>query len=99
MWSIIRFEKDWNTIWITIYEVEYITASDATKEAVWLKKFIYKFGMVFSVEGPVLLYCDSTGASLKPKNLSPIREPNIFYSLSPYPWDHRSRWHRANKDW
>ena len=43
-------------------EMKYITASDAAKEAVWLQKFINELGVAPSLDGPVLLYCDSTCA-------------------------------------
>ena len=46
----------------SICEVEYIAASNVTKEAVWLRKFIIKLGVAPSLDGPILLYCDSTGA-------------------------------------
>ena len=46
----------------SVCEVEYIAASDATKEAVWLRKFIPKLGVAPSLDGPILLYCDSIGA-------------------------------------
>ena len=50
-----------HTIADSICEVEYIAASDAVKEAVWLQKFIDKLEVASSVDGPILLYCDSTG--------------------------------------
>ena len=43
-------------------EAEYIAASEAAKEAVWVRKFIGKLGVVPSVAGPITIYCDSTGA-------------------------------------
>ena len=43
-------------------EVEYIIASDAAKEAVWIKKFVNKLGVVPSISDPVHLYCDNNGA-------------------------------------
>ena len=43
-------------------EAEYIAASDAAKEAVWIKKFITELGVVPSTESPVPLYCDNNGA-------------------------------------
>ena len=55
------------TVADSTYEVEYITASDATKEAVWLRKFINKLGVEPSLDGPVLLYYDSTGAIAQAK--------------------------------
>ena len=48
-------------------EVEYIPTSDAAKEAVWLRKFINELEVAPSIDGPVLLYCDSTGAIAQAK--------------------------------
>ncbi|GJR10470.1 retrotransposon protein, putative, ty1-copia subclass [Tanacetum coccineum] len=41
---------------------EYITAFDASKEAVWIQKFIYGLGVVPTIEEPINMYCDNTGA-------------------------------------
>ena len=46
----------------SVCEAEYIATSDATKEAIQLKKFITKLRVVPFIDGPILLYCDSTGA-------------------------------------
>ena len=43
-------------------KVEYITASEVAKEAVWIKKFILELGVVPSIVDLVPLYCDSKGA-------------------------------------
>ena len=40
----------------SVCEAEYITASDAEKEAVWLQKFIDELGVAPSIDGPILLY-------------------------------------------
>ena len=40
-------------------EAEYIAASDAAKEGVWVKKFITDFGVVPSSEESISLYCDN----------------------------------------
>ena len=50
------------TVADSVCEAEYITISDAAKEAVWLQKFIDELRVVPPVDGPILLYCDSTGA-------------------------------------
>ncbi|XP_061343798.1 secreted RxLR effector protein 161-like [Gastrolobium bilobum] len=42
-------------------EVEYIAASEAAKEAVWIKKFVAELGVVPSIVDPIPLYCDNTG--------------------------------------
>ena len=48
-------------------EAEYIAASDAAKEAVWIKKFVTELGVVPSIESPVSLYCDNNGAIAQAK--------------------------------
>ena len=45
-----------------VCEVEYIAASDATIEVVWPKKFITILEVAPSLDGPILLFCDSSGA-------------------------------------
>ena len=42
-------------------ESEYIAASEAAKEAVWIKKFVTELGVVPSISEPVVVYCDNTG--------------------------------------
>ncbi|GKB05731.1 retrotransposon protein, putative, ty1-copia subclass [Tanacetum coccineum] len=41
-------------------EAEYIAAYDASKEAVWIRKFIYGLGVVPTIEEPIKMYCDNT---------------------------------------
>src|SRR5262249_4558800 len=48
-------------------EVEYITASKAAKEAIWIKKFIADLGIVPSIVDPIVLYCDNNGAIAQAK--------------------------------
>ncbi|KAI3791050.1 hypothetical protein L2E82_04605 [Cichorium intybus] len=43
-------------------ESEYIAASEAAKEAAWLKNFIGDLGVVPSIQEPVELFCDNEGA-------------------------------------
>ncbi|GKE48277.1 hypothetical protein Tco_1479535 [Tanacetum coccineum] len=52
---VIRFHS-------TYPEAEYIAASDASKEAVWVRKFIVGLGVVPTVEEPIKMYCDNTRA-------------------------------------
>ena len=58
-----------NIVVDSVYEAEYIATSDAVKEAVWLRKFIDELKVAPSVDGPILLYCDNTGA------ISQAKEP------------------------
>ncbi|GJT81540.1 retrotransposon protein, putative, ty1-copia subclass [Tanacetum coccineum] len=41
-------------------EAEYIVAYDASKEAVWVRKFISGLGIVPTIEEPINMYCDNT---------------------------------------
>nr|GEV26892.1 hypothetical protein [Tanacetum cinerariifolium] len=43
-------------------EAEYIAAYDASKEAVWVRKFISRLGVVPIIEDPINMYCDKTRA-------------------------------------
>jgi len=48
-------------------EAEYIAASEAAKEAVWIRKFITELGVVPSISDPIDLYCDNNGAMAQAK--------------------------------
>ncbi|GJU49312.1 retrotransposon protein, putative, ty1-copia subclass [Tanacetum coccineum] len=43
-------------------DAEYIAVFDASKEAVWIRKFIFGLGVVPMIEEPINRYCDNTGA-------------------------------------
>jgi hypothetical protein len=43
-------------------EAEYIAASEAANEGVWMKEFISDLGVVPSVSSPMTILCDNTGA-------------------------------------
>nr|GEV62267.1 hypothetical protein [Tanacetum cinerariifolium] len=58
---------DWKSAKQSIFatssaEAGYIAAFDASKEAVWVRKFIYGLGVVPTIEEPISMYCDNTGA-------------------------------------
>jgi hypothetical protein len=48
-------------------EAEYIAASEAIKEVVWIKKIISELGVVPSVFSSMDLYCDNSRAIAQPK--------------------------------
>ncbi|KAI3767606.1 hypothetical protein L2E82_17859 [Cichorium intybus] len=50
-------------------ESEYIAASEASKEAAWLKNFIGDLGVVPSIQEPLELFCDNEGAVALTKEL------------------------------
>src|SRR4051812_33329989 len=43
-------------------EAEYMAASEAAKEGVWMKEFMTDLGVVPSARDPMTLFCDNTGA-------------------------------------
>jgi hypothetical protein len=43
-------------------EAEYVAASEAAQEAVWMKEFISKLGAVLNALDPMVIYCDNNGA-------------------------------------
>ena len=51
-----------DTVTDSTTEDEYIAASDAAKEVVWIKNFILRLGVVPSITNPVDVYCDNNGA-------------------------------------
>nr|GFC17469.1 hypothetical protein [Tanacetum cinerariifolium] len=58
---------DWKSAKQSIFatssvESEYIAAFDASKEAVWVRKFIYGLGVIPTIEEPISMYCDNTRA-------------------------------------
>ena len=42
-------------------EAEYIAASEAANEGVWMKEFISDLGVIPSASGPMKIFCDNTG--------------------------------------
>ncbi|KAJ9547497.1 hypothetical protein OSB04_020040 [Centaurea solstitialis] len=56
-----------DTIADSTTEAEYIAASDAAKEAVWLRNFISDLRVVASISRPIDIYCDNSGAVAQAK--------------------------------
>jgi hypothetical protein len=48
-------------------EAEYIAASEAAKEAVWIRNFVSELDVVPSASSPMDLYCDNSGAIVQAK--------------------------------
>ena len=48
-------------------EAEYIAASEAAKEGVWISKFLIEFGVFPNASSPLDLYCDNSGAIAQAK--------------------------------
>ncbi|XP_061353774.1 uncharacterized mitochondrial protein AtMg00810-like [Gastrolobium bilobum] len=74
------------TIADSMTEAEYIAASEAAKEAVWIKKSITEHGVVPSVSEPIQLYCNNIGA------IAQAKEPRCLGALEDC---RRTRWTSA----
>ena len=48
-------------------EAEHIAASEAAKEAIWIRKFVSELGVIPSASSPVDFYCDNSGAIAQTK--------------------------------
>ena len=48
-------------------ELEYIAASEAAKEAIWLKNFIGDLGVVPAIKEPIEIFCDNNAAVILTK--------------------------------
>jgi hypothetical protein len=56
-----------DTIADSTTEAEYIAASEAAKETVWIRNFVSELGAVPSASSPMELYCDNNGTIAKAK--------------------------------
>jgi len=41
-------------------KAEYVACYEATCQAIWLKNFITKLGVVESISRPLIIYCDNS---------------------------------------
>ena len=57
--AVTKKSSKQETVTDSTCELEYIMASKASKEAIWLKKFIGDLGVVPAIEEPIL--CDNEG--------------------------------------
>ena len=48
-------------------KAEYVAASEASKEAIWLKKFLMDLEVIPNADRPITLYCDNSGAATQSK--------------------------------
>ena len=48
-------------------KAEYIAASKAGKEGVWIRKFLIELGVFPNTSSPLDLYCDNSGAIAQAK--------------------------------
>nr|GEV07359.1 retrotransposon protein, putative, Ty1-copia subclass [Tanacetum cinerariifolium] len=57
---------------------EYIAAFDASKEVVWIQKFIYGLDVVPTIKEPIYMYCDNIEAIAIAKDHGVLKVQDIF---------------------
>ncbi|GJQ93092.1 hypothetical protein Tco_0004231 [Tanacetum coccineum] len=73
---------DWKSTKQSIFatsstDAEYIAAFDASKEAVWIRKFIFGLGVVPTIEEPINMYCDNIGPIAIAKDHGVTKDDNL----------------------
>ncbi|GJX55717.1 hypothetical protein Tco_0285614, partial [Tanacetum coccineum] len=60
--NILKYLRNTKDMFLVYGEAKYIAAYDASKEAVWVRKFIYGLGVFPTIEEPVNMYYNNTRA-------------------------------------
>ncbi|GKE99188.1 hypothetical protein Tco_0022539 [Tanacetum coccineum] len=60
--NIMKYLRNTKDMFLIYEDAEYIATFDASKEAVWIQKFISRLGVVPTIKEPINMYCDNTGA-------------------------------------
>ena len=64
-------------------EAEYIAASEAVKEGVWIKKFLIQLGVFPNASSPLDLYCDNSGGYCASKGAPESPENQTCHAAIP----------------
>nr|GFB29723.1 retrovirus-related Pol polyprotein from transposon TNT 1-94 [Tanacetum cinerariifolium] len=62
----------------------YIAAYNASKKAVWVRKFFFGHGVVPTIEDPINMYCDNTGAITITNESGITKGARIFHAKVHY---------------
>nr|GFB28572.1 retrotransposon protein, putative, Ty1-copia subclass [Tanacetum cinerariifolium] len=60
--NILKYLRNTKDMFLVYGEAKYIAAFDASKEAVWVRKFVSGLSVVPTIEEPISMYCDNTRA-------------------------------------
>nr|GFB43698.1 retrotransposon protein, putative, Ty1-copia subclass [Tanacetum cinerariifolium] len=72
--------KKQTTIAMHLAQAEYLAASEATMEAVWIRKFVGDLGVMPSINKPINMYCDNSAAIIF------ANEPEIMKGARHFLW-------------
>ncbi|GJU56372.1 retrotransposon protein, putative, ty1-copia subclass [Tanacetum coccineum] len=76
--NILKYLRNTKDMFLIYEDAEYITAFDASKEAVWIRKSIFGLGVVPTIEETINMYCDNTGAITIAKDHGVTKVRNVF---------------------
>ncbi|GJY66777.1 hypothetical protein Tco_0469015 [Tanacetum coccineum] len=71
--------KKQTTIAMSATQAEYMAASEAAMEAVWIRKFVGDLGVMPSIKKPIDMYCDNSVQLFRNDSWSYGKAPDIFY--------------------
>nr|GEZ36615.1 hypothetical protein [Tanacetum cinerariifolium] len=57
--NILKYLRNTKDMFFVYGDAEYIAAFDASKEAVWIRKFTSGLGIVPTIKEPISMYCDN----------------------------------------
>ncbi|KAK1697104.1 hypothetical protein QYE76_013801 [Lolium multiflorum] len=84
-------------------ESEYIAASEASSEAIWMKRFIVELGVVPSALDPLVIYCDNMGAianAQEPRSHKRLKHIKLrYHSIREYIEDGEMICHGMSKEY
>ncbi|GJS84521.1 retrotransposon protein, putative, ty1-copia subclass [Tanacetum coccineum] len=75
--NILKYLRNTKDMFLVYGDAEYIAAFDASKEAVWIRKFIFGLGIVPTIEEPISMYCDNAGAIAIAKDDGVAKDDNL----------------------
>ncbi|GJR05527.1 retrotransposon protein, putative, ty1-copia subclass [Tanacetum coccineum] len=83
----IKSAVDWksskqSTTAMSFMKAEYIAAAEAAMEAIWIRKFISGLGVIPSIDKPMDMYCENTGAITMADELGVQKDNNLADSFT-----------------
>jgi hypothetical protein len=70
-----------NIVADSMMEAEYIATSEAAKEVVCIRNFVFELGVVPSASNPMNLYCDNSGAIAQANEPRAQKGQHMYYGI------------------
>ncbi|GJU59039.1 retrotransposon protein, putative, ty1-copia subclass [Tanacetum coccineum] len=96
-WRSSRLEEQkQTTIAMHATQSEYMAASEAAMEAVWIRKFVGDLGVMPSINKPINMYCDNSAAIIFANEPGVMKAPYIFLHRYHYVREQVEEWVNQN---